>query len=153
MVNATTIACRVLGQLTNLFVMDHEFEIDPIVTKYVREEPLTAEEAIAVLDAWQHTGRIVTVGVQSMADGVWMKAFDIIRTGGIGHVAHAQGGVFRNDIRGQWRSGQHCPDGCRQSPYAFFNAIRRLDAEAEAHLVAFAGGWGAAVAEFAGDVR
>ncbi|HEV3384228.1 MAG TPA: Gfo/Idh/MocA family oxidoreductase [Gemmata sp.] len=69
------------------------------------EKPMTrtAEEAIAVLDAWQHTGRIVTVGVQSMADGVWMKAFDLIRSGGIGHVAHAQGGVFRNDIRGQWR--------------------------------------------------
>src|ERR1700734_2125767 len=55
MVNATTIACRVLGQLTNLFVMDHEFEIDPIVTKYVREEPLTAEEAIA-LQQWIAAG-------------------------------------------------------------------------------------------------
>ena len=69
------------------------------------EKPMTrtAEEAVAVLDAWQHTGRVVTVGVQSMADGVWMKAFDLIRTGGIGHIAHAQSGMFRNDIRGQWR--------------------------------------------------
>jgi predicted dehydrogenase len=69
------------------------------------EKPMTrtAEEAIAVLDAWQQTGRVVTVGVQSMADGVWMKAFDLVRSGGIGHVAHAQGGIFRNDIRGQWR--------------------------------------------------
>ncbi len=34
------------------------------------EKPMTrrAEEAIAVLDAWQRTGRVVTVGVQSMAD-------------------------------------------------------------------------------------
>jgi ferric-dicitrate binding protein FerR (iron transport regulator) len=31
--------------------MDHEFEIDPIITKYVREEPLTAEEAI-LLQQW-----------------------------------------------------------------------------------------------------
>ncbi len=69
------------------------------------EKPMTRtpEEAIAVLDAWQRTGRVVTVGVQSMADGVWMRAFDAIRTGGIGHVAHAQAGVFRNDARGQWR--------------------------------------------------
>jgi len=69
------------------------------------EKPMTrrAEEAIAVVDAWQRTGRVVTVGVQSMADSVWMRAFDLIRTGGIGHVAHAQTGSFRNDIRGQWR--------------------------------------------------
>ena len=69
------------------------------------EKPMTrrAEEAVAVLDAWQQTGRVVTVGVQSMADPVWMRAFDFIRTGGIGHIAHAQTGAFRNDIRGQWR--------------------------------------------------
>jgi predicted dehydrogenase len=69
------------------------------------EKPMTRtpEEAVAVLDAWQKTGRVVTIGVQSMADGVWVRAFDFIRQGGIGHVAHAQGGVFRNDVRGQWR--------------------------------------------------
>lgn len=69
------------------------------------EKPMTrrAEEAVAVLDAWQRTGRVVTVGVQSMADPVWMRAFDVIRTGGIGHIAHAQTGAFRNDIRGHWR--------------------------------------------------
>lgn len=69
------------------------------------EKPMTRspEEAVAVLDAWQRTGRVVTVGVQSMADGVWVRAFDFIRQGGIGHVAHAQAGVFRNDARGQWR--------------------------------------------------
>lgn len=69
------------------------------------EKPMTrtAEEAVAVVDAWKHTGRVVTVGVQSMADGVWMRAFDAIRTGAIGHVAHAQTGFFRNDARGQWR--------------------------------------------------
>src|SRR5205823_4197100 len=69
------------------------------------EKPMTrtAEEAVAVLDAWQRTGRVVTVGVQSMADGVWVKAFDLVRSGGIGHVAHGQTGAFRNDARGQWR--------------------------------------------------
>ncbi len=69
------------------------------------EKPMTRtpEEAVAVLDAWQRSGRVVTVGVQSMADAVWMRAFDFVRQGGIGHVAHAHGGVFRNDARGQWR--------------------------------------------------
>jgi len=69
------------------------------------EKPMTrtAEEATAVLDAWKRTGRVVTVGVQSMADPVWMAAFDRVRTGTIGHVAHAQTGFFRNDVRGQWR--------------------------------------------------
>jgi predicted dehydrogenase len=69
------------------------------------EKPMTrtAEEAVAVVDAWKHTGRVVTVGVQAMADPVWVRAFDAIRTGAIGHVAHAQTGFFRNDGRGQWR--------------------------------------------------
>jgi predicted dehydrogenase len=69
------------------------------------EKPMTrtADEATAVVDAWKRTGRVVTVGVQSMADPVWVKAFDLIRGGKIGHVAHAQTGFFRNDVRGQWR--------------------------------------------------
>ena len=46
------------------------------------EKPMTrtAEEAVAVVDAWKHTGRVMTVGVQSMADAVWVRAFDAIRT-------------------------------------------------------------------------
>ncbi|MBX9627620.1 MAG: Gfo/Idh/MocA family oxidoreductase [Gemmataceae bacterium] len=76
------------------------------------ETPLarTAEEAVAVLDAWKKAGRVVTVGCQGMADPVWVAAFDRIRTGGIGHVAHAQTGVFRNDLRGQWRFLRLTPD-------------------------------------------
>ncbi|MFO0800938.1 MAG: Gfo/Idh/MocA family oxidoreductase [Gemmataceae bacterium] len=62
-----------------------------------------AEEAVAVVDAWRHSGRVVTVGVQGMADAVWVRAFDAIRTGTLGHVGHAQTGTFRNDARGQWR--------------------------------------------------
>ncbi|HUR52738.1 MAG TPA: Gfo/Idh/MocA family oxidoreductase [Gemmataceae bacterium] len=62
-----------------------------------------AAEATALLDIWKKTGRVVTVGVQSMADPVWVRAFDFVRTGKLGHVAHAQTGAFRNDERGQWR--------------------------------------------------
>ena len=67
------------------------------------EQPMTrtAEEAAVVVEAWKQSGRVVTVGVQSMADPVWIEAFDFIRTGKIGHVAHAQTGAFRNDLRGQ----------------------------------------------------
>lgn len=69
------------------------------------EKPMTrtVEEAIAVTDAWKHSGRVVTVGVQSMADAVWVRAYDTLRSGAIGHIVQAQTGFFRNDIRGQWR--------------------------------------------------
>lgn len=69
------------------------------------EKPMTrtTEEAVAVVDAWKRTGRVVTVGVQAMADPVWVKAFEHVRNGRIGHVAHGQSGFFRNDARGQWR--------------------------------------------------
>jgi predicted dehydrogenase len=69
------------------------------------ETPLArrAAEATAVLDVWKKTGRVVTVGVQSMADPVWVRAFDLVRSGKIGHVALGQTGAFRNDVRGQWR--------------------------------------------------
>ena len=63
----------------------------------------TNEEASLVVDAWRKTGRVVTIGVQSMADPVWVTAFDHVRTGKIGHVALGQTGTFRNDLRGQWR--------------------------------------------------
>jgi predicted dehydrogenase len=76
------------------------------------EKPMTRtpEEAVAVLDAWQRTGRVVTVGVQALADPVWFRAFEVIRGGGIGHVAQVQTGVFRNDIRGQWRYYRLVPE-------------------------------------------
>jgi predicted dehydrogenase len=45
-----------------------------------------------------------------MADPVWVKAFDHIRAGKIGHVAHAQTGFFRNDVRGQWRYYRLAPE-------------------------------------------
>ncbi len=69
------------------------------------EKPMTrtAEEAIAVVDAAARHNRVVTVGVQSLADPVWKTAHDFLRTGKLGPVSHLTGGVFRNDLRGQWR--------------------------------------------------
>ena len=69
------------------------------------EKPMTrtAAEALAVVDAAAKFNRVVTVGVQSLADPVWRTAHDLIRGGRIGAVAHASAGVFRNDARGQWR--------------------------------------------------
>jgi predicted dehydrogenase len=69
------------------------------------EKPMTRTpaEAVAVADAALRHNRIVTVGVQSLADPSWRVAGELIRGGKIGHVAQIAAGVFRNDIRGQWR--------------------------------------------------
>jgi predicted dehydrogenase len=69
------------------------------------ESPMTrtAEEGAVVVDTWKQSGRVMTVGVQSMADPVWIAAWDYLRAGTVGHVATAQTGAFRNDLRGQWR--------------------------------------------------
>ncbi|HET6572098.1 MAG TPA: Gfo/Idh/MocA family oxidoreductase [Fimbriiglobus sp.] len=69
------------------------------------EKPLTRTpaEALAVLDALAKHNRVATVGVQSLADPVWRTAHDLIKSGRIGPVAHLSAGVFRHDVRGQWR--------------------------------------------------
>jgi predicted dehydrogenase len=69
------------------------------------EKPMTrtAAEARAVVDAAAKFRRVLTVGVQSLADPVWHAARERVAAGRIGHVSHVSGGVFRNDIRGQWR--------------------------------------------------
>lgn len=69
------------------------------------EKPMTrtAAEAVAVLDALATYNRVVTVGVQSLADPVWRLAHDLVKAARIGPIAHLSAGVFRNDIRGQWR--------------------------------------------------
>ena len=43
------------------------------------EKPMTRTiaEAQAVVDAWKTTGKVMTVGVQSMADPTWLKAHDV----------------------------------------------------------------------------
>ncbi len=69
------------------------------------EKPMTKtiDEAHAVVDAMQKNNRVMTVGVQSMADPTWLKANEIIRSGRIGHVAQAQTSYYRNSLVGQWR--------------------------------------------------
>ena len=69
------------------------------------EKPMTRTiaEAQAVVDAWKKSGRVMSVGVQSMADPTWLKANDAMNKGKIGHVLHAQTRYFRNSEVGQWR--------------------------------------------------
>jgi len=69
------------------------------------EKPMTRTipEAIAVVDAAAKNNRVVTVGVQSMADPTWRAAYEYIKTGNIGHVLQGQTSYFRNSSVGQWR--------------------------------------------------
>jgi predicted dehydrogenase len=69
------------------------------------EKPMTKtiDEAHAVVDAMKKYNRVMTVGVQSMADPTWHKANDYIKKGGIGHVCQAQTSYYRNYLGGQWR--------------------------------------------------
>lgn len=69
------------------------------------EKPMTKtiEEAIAVADAAKKHNRVMTVGVQSMAEPRWLAANELIRNGDIGHVAQAQTSYYRNSTVGQWR--------------------------------------------------
>jgi predicted dehydrogenase len=69
------------------------------------EKPMTRTiaEAQAVVDAAQKTKRVMTVGVQSMADPTWREANEYIRKGNIGKVFQGQTSYYRNYIGGQWR--------------------------------------------------
>ncbi|MDB5308874.1 MAG: gfo/Idh/MocA family oxidoreductase [Gemmataceae bacterium] len=69
------------------------------------EKPMTRTiaEAIAVVDAAQKKNKVVTVGVQSMADPTWRAAHEYIAAGNIGHVMQGQTSYFRNSSVGQWR--------------------------------------------------
>jgi predicted dehydrogenase len=69
------------------------------------EKPMTRTiaEAQAVVDAWKKTGKVMSVGVQSMADPIWGMAYDLIKAGKIGHVLQAQTRYYRNYDGGQWR--------------------------------------------------
>src|SRR5207247_10024119 len=71
-----------------------------------REKPTSKniDEAHAVVDAMKKHNRVMTVGVQSMADPTWINAYEMIRDGKIGHVAQAQTSYYRNYIGVQWRS-------------------------------------------------
>ena len=63
----------------------------------------TIAESQAVVDAWKESGKVMTVGVQSMADPTWMEAHKYIAAGNIGHVLQGQTSYFRNSSVGQWR--------------------------------------------------
>jgi predicted dehydrogenase len=69
------------------------------------EKPIsrTPDEAHAIVDAMLKCNAVMTVGIQSLADPSWQRANEFIRQGKVGHVSQAQTGVYRNDIRGQWR--------------------------------------------------
>src|SRR5579883_1970332 len=69
------------------------------------EKPMTKtiDEANAVVDAWKKTGRVMSVGVQWMADPLLRTINGMIRKGDIGHVAQAQTSYYRNSLVGQWR--------------------------------------------------
>jgi predicted dehydrogenase len=69
------------------------------------ETPMTrtVAEAHAVQDAAVRCNRVLSVGAQTLADPIWLAAHEAIRAGRIGTVVQVQTGVYRNDIRGQWR--------------------------------------------------
>ncbi len=69
------------------------------------EKPMTRTitEAIAVVDSAVKNNKVVTVGVQSMADPTWLAAYEYIKTGNIGKVMMGQTSYFRNSDVGQWR--------------------------------------------------
>jgi predicted dehydrogenase len=69
------------------------------------EKPMTRTigEAQAVVDTWRETNRVMSVGVQSMADPTWRMAADYIAAGNIGKVMQGQTSYFRNSSVGQWR--------------------------------------------------
>jgi predicted dehydrogenase len=69
------------------------------------EKPMTKtiDEAHAVVDAMQKHNRVMSVGVQSMAEPRWRDANALIKTGAIGHISQAQTSYYRNSTMGQWR--------------------------------------------------
>jgi predicted dehydrogenase len=69
------------------------------------EKPMTKTiaEAHAVVDAARRHNRVMTVGVQTMADPSIRRINESIRKGDIGHVCQAQTCYYRNSLVGQWR--------------------------------------------------
>ncbi len=70
------------------------------------EKPMTKtpEEALAVVDAWEKSGKVMQVGVQSTSQGVWDLAREKIEKGVLGKVLMFQTEYFRNSYWGQWRN-------------------------------------------------
>lgn len=69
------------------------------------EKPMTrtADEALAVMNAWKKSGRVMQVGVQSTSLPVWNEVNQRLRDGQLGKVLMYQTEFFRNSAMGQWR--------------------------------------------------
>jgi predicted dehydrogenase len=69
------------------------------------EKPMThtIDEALAVRKAWQESGRVMQVGVQSTEVPAWHEARRRICEGQIGKVLQYQTEFYRNSVMGQWR--------------------------------------------------
>ncbi|MCP4776684.1 MAG: Gfo/Idh/MocA family oxidoreductase [Planctomycetaceae bacterium] len=69
------------------------------------EKPMTktVAEAIAVLRAWQKSGKVMQVGVQSTSLPLWDQVNGMLTAGKLGKVLTYQTEFFRNSAMGQWR--------------------------------------------------
>ncbi|MGC1273164.1 MAG: Gfo/Idh/MocA family oxidoreductase [Planctomycetaceae bacterium] len=69
------------------------------------EKPMTktVEEALEVVKAWERTGKVMQVGVQSTSLPVWKTVQQLLQAGKLGKVLMYQTEYFRNSSMGQWR--------------------------------------------------
>ena len=69
------------------------------------EKPMTktVEEAVNVVKAWQSSGKVMQVGVQSTSLPVWSQINSLLNEGSLGKVLMYQTEFFRNSAQGQWR--------------------------------------------------
>ena len=76
------------------------------------EKPMThtIDEALAVVETWKATGKVMQVGVQSTSLPVWNKCRELIQEGLIGKLIQFQTEYNRNSNIGQWRYYQLTKD-------------------------------------------
>jgi predicted dehydrogenase len=76
------------------------------------EKPMThsVAEAITVYKAWQKSGLVMQVGVQSTSLPVWKDVHKRLCDGQLGKVLMYQTSYFRNSDMGQWRYYNLTPD-------------------------------------------
>ena len=69
------------------------------------EKPMThsVEEGLEVVAAWQKTGKVMQVGVQSTSLPLWDQVRGMLQDGKLGKVMMYQTEYFRNSAQGQWR--------------------------------------------------
>ena len=69
------------------------------------EKPMThsVEEGLEVVKAWQKTGKVMQVGVQSTSLPLWDQVRGMLQAGKLGKVLMYQTEYFRNSAQGQWR--------------------------------------------------